>query len=437
MKAAMRGVSVLACGVCLVGALVDCNVAALEAALEEAGVGANVTFEMHLERWDASGGTFTVLTPPPTHRNLFLVETVNGKIVVLGGLDESGDYSSAVEIYDPATSTWTTGAPWSNSHDAEGAVVGNLLCAMGGDTGLDLAPVRTVDCYDVTADAWTSRAPIPETVGHYFRPVVANGKIYVLGSERSDSQSVLVPYATAAVYDPVADTWASLTSAPSPRAAQTVLVGDKAYLVGGFTGNVSGSSNQSDVGMQIYDLTTDSWSSAPDMPSTRLIAFGVDPLGTEIAAYFGLLAGDTLDRFSTATNTWTPGTEPAQKLDVGVYTTVVNDGKLYVLDVADDVTSSSISSSGKLWQYDPAANAWTLAGQRSPDNRDALFFGQPIDQSIYFVGAFTSVSFKGPSGSVDASVSIGIEAGVTLDAGASNDASTDAETGESFDGSDM
>lgn len=385
--------------------LVHCDaqgLADLNASLADGGIpsipSVKVRYEMNLERFDTTTGQFEVLPPPPTKRNLFNVQEARGKVVVVAGVDNHGDYVRAVEVFDPATATWKAGAEWPNPRDAFFVSVDGLVCAIGGTKGLDLAPKRDVECYDVDADAWTTKEPTPEGLGEIY-PAVLGGKVYVLGGATLSKSDIATPHTQAFAFDPRANTWSPLAPLPSPRGfAAVVPSGGKLYVVGGMREEAK-KGGLGDREMLVYDAAANTWSAAPQMPAARVIGFGVDAIGTkggEIATYFGL-DNPLLDRYDAATNTWKNGTEPPETIDPGVYTSVIHDGDIYLLVLLDKIGSKGTSASGKLWKYDAAKDAWSVVGKRSPNERDALFYGTSIGTSLYFVGAFTYFDVSQPS----------------------------------------
>lgn len=359
------------------------------AELADGSAKVSVDFEMHLERFDTRSGKFHTLPAPPTKRNLFTVGAAAGKVVVVGGLDNDGNYVSQVDVYDPGLLRWNRGAPWKRAHTAYSVVVGDLMCFFGGAAGADAHLSRDMDCYDALADAWTARAPVPDDVGGGLYPVAHGGKIYLLGSTKFDSKNLVTPLATAYSYDPKNDTWAKVAQPPSSRGgAGVVPYNDKLYVLAGFS-KPSEQSAPPDSEMLVYDPSSDTWATGPQMPG-RGIGFGVDALSTGPAAYFGLL-NPALHHYDVSKKTWIAGKEPERDFDAGVYTSVVHEGNLYVLVVLDKAHSNRTESSGKLWKYDAAKDAWSIVGTRSPDSRDALFYGAPVGDSLFFVGAFTNV----------------------------------------------
>lgn len=382
--------------------MLRCNIdtSAIAKAIADAGVTASVQFEMHLERFDAATGTFEVLTPPPTKRNLFGVENAAGKVLVVGGVNEQGNYLTNVDVYDPTTKAWTAGAPWTRPHLAYRAKVGDLVCFFGGAQGADQRISRDNDCYDASKNEWSQRAPVPDDVGGGVYPAVYDGKIYVLGGTKFDSKSIVMPLSTAYAYDPKADAWTKLPEPPEARGgAGVVPFGDKLYVIAGFGKPQSNKELPPDGDMLVFEPKAGTWARAAQMPG-RGIGFGLDALSTGVAAYFGIIS-PTLHRYDIPSNTWIAGKEPAKPFDAGVYTSLVHNGDLYLLVLVDKLKSRSTESSGKLWKYDAKGNTWAIVGSRSPETRDALFFGTGIGESVYFAGVFTTVNIKQntPSGS--------------------------------------
>lgn len=388
---AVAAVGLVSCG--LLHCNIQSNIDSIAAQIADSGIDLTVHYDMSLERFDTTTKTFEVLTPPPTERNLFWVEQAHDKLVVIGGVDTRAKLVANVDVYDPVAKTWKAGASWTNPRTANFVHVDNLVCAVAGS--LELAAKRDVECYDVDADAWSTRKPVPDEVGDV-NPVAFNGKIYLLGGTILGGQNLVTPHTKAFAYDPKTDAWATLPNLPSPRGlAASIPTGEKLYVVGGISAAQTGTDGPATRDMLVFDpAKTDAtaWTAAPQMPNPRVIGFGVDAIGQsgELATYFGLDGKPLLDRYSASTNSWRNGTEPTEEIAPGVYTRVVYEGDIYLLVILDKIGSKGTSASGKLWKYDAAADSWSVIGQRSPNERDALFFGQAIGQSLYFAGAYTS-----------------------------------------------
>ena len=97
---------------------------------------------------------------------------------------------STVEEYDPASDTWTKKADMPTARKAPGtSVVDGKIYAIGGATGAEAPPVdpmgfilSTVEVYDPATDTWTMKADMP-TARTFLSTSVVNGKIYAIGGD--------------------------------------------------------------------------------------------------------------------------------------------------------------------------------------------------------------------------------------------------------------
>jgi len=193
---------------------------------------------------------------------------VNGKIYAIGGGAASGgSYSGAktfstVEAYDPATDTWTTKSEMPTARGFHSAnVVDGRIYVIGGTAGPAYETstcILTVEVYEPATDTWTQKGDIPASRGAGFTSVV-DGKIYAMGgyggARRVDE------------YDPVTDTWTEKADMPAWRVSLSTSVLDgKIYAIGGHPGS---SPYPGKTTVDVYDPATDTWTTAPDMPTGR------------------------------------------------------------------------------------------------------------------------------------------------------------------------
>ena len=93
-----------------------------------------------------------------------------------------------------------------------------------------------------------------------------NGKIYAIGGYNYENHTNDndVHLNTVQMYDPSTDTWSTKTSMPTARAdLAAVAVNGKIFAIGGYNNN--GSLNI----VQMYNPITNSWSSKTNMPTER------------------------------------------------------------------------------------------------------------------------------------------------------------------------
>ena len=169
----------------------------------------------------------------------------NGVAYVYGGQyngpDGNGSYT-----YDIAGNSWTqlaNGPVRMKQHCGE--IVGHVMYLIGGqqDT-VDYS--RGVMLYDLTAGQWdtTTAAPLPVGVNRA-ASCVYNGKIYVVGGIVTGGASTQVVQ----VYDPATNTWTTTCPLPAPRSRHgAVVVGDTLYITSGMGPKAGGGEeNKSDL----------------------------------------------------------------------------------------------------------------------------------------------------------------------------------------------
>ena len=228
---------------------------------------------------------------------------IGGKLYVAGGDTACPPciVTNTTEVYDPATNTWTPGAPIPVGRElAMGAVANGRLYVIGGSAGA--ATLDRVDIYDPGSNSWTTGAPMPiarraSAVG------VINGRIYVVGGGAG------AVYLTAnESYDPTNNTW---TEEAPMSVARTYLSGGvanfKLYVIDGFAGaqlntneafdpsltaqitinptfpnvNVSGSPNPSIYGQTVIFTATVAPPFGPASTPTGTVTFTID--GTQVS----------------------------------------------------------------------------------------------------------------------------------------------------------
>jgi N-acetylneuraminic acid mutarotase len=195
-------------------------------------------------------GTFTA-------RDSHTSAVVNGKIYVMGGYDASSPNAmTKLEVFDPATNTWsapaTTGT-FTGRGGLSSAVVNGKIYVMGGSHSGLANTSNTLEVFDPATNSWST----PVTTGtfsprSYFTSQVVNGKIYTMGGTNSSGIGVN----TFEVFDPATNTWSTPATAGtfSPRAdlASSVING-KIYAIGGHKGVYVNTFEE-------FDPATNAWS---------------------------------------------------------------------------------------------------------------------------------------------------------------------------------
>jgi N-acetylneuraminic acid mutarotase len=154
--------------------------------------GGEATDRYPLEVYDPATDTWTRKADMPTERWAPAAEAVDGKIYVFGGNTRWGEgrilpfnVTPIVEVYDPTTDTWTrvSDMPRPRFAHSASAVDGKIYVIGGVDADFHPAPsmgFQVVDVYDPATDTWTTAAN-PPGVAPYHTAGVVDGKIYTCG----------------------------------------------------------------------------------------------------------------------------------------------------------------------------------------------------------------------------------------------------------------
>ena len=197
-------------------------------------------------------GTWTKAAPLLHDRAAHAVVATADGIYALGG---PGPGSATVERFDGSAWHDETQLPHGPVNAPAAAVLDGRLYVTGGFSGTTNLPVTDVDVYDPATRTWSSAAPLPEPRGGH-AAVVLDGKIHLLGGGNSVST-----IADHSVYDPATSSWSEAAPLPRPEGSPAAVVfGGMLYAIGGR----SGFDDYGDV--DVYDAAKDRWREGPRIP---------------------------------------------------------------------------------------------------------------------------------------------------------------------------
>lgn len=190
--------------------------------------------------FDPGANTWTKKTDAPTAREDMGSAVIDGKIYVFGGIATAG-ITKALEIYDPATDTWDTGADMPDYK-----LLGDFGCAHDGkiyafDANSTMADYPTfhvtgaVYVYDPDTDTWETKAtamPLPRC----YKEAVSIGSNIYIGPGAITNTTTYTN--TIYRYNPANDTWTEMP--PSPYGARGVglcVLNGAVYMSGGYNAN--------------------------------------------------------------------------------------------------------------------------------------------------------------------------------------------------------
>jgi hypothetical protein len=170
-----------------------------------AGSYVNTVYEL-----DPATGAWAEKAPMPTARSGGVAVVHDGKIYVAGGRPPRGhDFA----VYDPAANSWEVlpNLPTQRNH-MTGAVINGRIHVVGGRLGPGLSPEKTTahEVYDPQTRTWTTAAPMLRGRSG-INGVMARGCFHVWGGEMPTGMTPDHDY-----YDPRTNKWSSLLDMPIP-----------------------------------------------------------------------------------------------------------------------------------------------------------------------------------------------------------------------------
>jgi endoglucanase len=149
----------------------------------------------------------------------------DGRVLVAGGIDGTGNATASAEIYDPTTNAWSAAASMDDARAfaAAAPLSGDRVLVAGGE--VDGSASASTEIYDAETNTWSPAAPMEAAVEGPAAAALPDGTVWVAGGSGAGD---------AEIYDPVADAWSPATSiSPRVGAAAASLGGGDVLLAGG------------------------------------------------------------------------------------------------------------------------------------------------------------------------------------------------------------
>ncbi|GIG64649.1 S8 family serine peptidase [Phytomonospora endophytica] len=207
-----------------------------------------------------SDGAWTPIAEMPTARNQPQAEYIGGKLYVAGGWLESGATATQVEVYDPASDSWSTAAANPTGRAAAGhASVDGDLYLVGGCADDQCAMSDDVVSFDPGSNTWSTHAAYPVPTA-FISCGGLEGTLVCAGG--FDDQS---PTTGAYAYDPAADAWTALPNMPLSLAGSAYSAANGKLVISGGWLNGAGTTNAT----VAFDKASGAWETLPNNTAPR------------------------------------------------------------------------------------------------------------------------------------------------------------------------
>lgn len=231
-----------------------------------------------VEIFEPATQTWSEGAPIPLEISHFQAVSHLGLIYIMGGL--VGNWPSEtplshILIYNPLTDTWLIGPeiPPHRQRGAAGAVVyqNRIYLVCGIVNGHTSGWVPWLDVYDPETNTWSELSDAPRARDH-IQVAVANDQLVVAGGRKSGylGQGLEATVAETDIYDFKSGNWRTLASPtgdiPTKRAGLTAIsIGNAVVMIGG----ESGSQIPAHAEAEVLDLETERWHALPSLKRGR------------------------------------------------------------------------------------------------------------------------------------------------------------------------
>lgn len=228
------------------------------------------------------------------------VRLATGKVLSVGGVDNSGNILNSAELYNPTPGTWALTGSMSQPREYFQAVLlktGKVLVAGGLAAGTTV--LAAAELYDPTTGTWSSAGSLSVARFGHTATLLANGKVLVTGGCTASACGYT---AASELYDPTSNTWSSTGNLNTARYNHTAVLlrTGEVLAIGGSAGN----------SCELYNPSTGAWTDAAstsvarESNTTTLLADGkVLVTGGVVGGRYPQSSAEVYDR---STNTWTP-----------------------------------------------------------------------------------------------------------------------------------
>lgn len=291
----------------------------------------------------------------------------DGRVLLVGGSQASGEELASVEIYDPVSEKTASLAPLHTARRGHTASLlpGNRVLVVGG-FNTSQASLTDAEVYDPSSNSWTVIPPLSSHGDSHTATVLNDGRVLVVGGK------IRIVDCTdqVEIFDPKTNAWTNAAALPGERAYHTAVLldDDRVLLAGGLSGTGAPAGGDA----LLYDPQANIWRPTGPMvtprafaqlvrlPDGRVLVAG----GMALADLVSLTLTSSVEVYNPATNKWSA--LPYLSQPRYAFSLVLTpEGRVLAIgglrDYAEHIKASSFIS--EIEGYDPQANRWSVVGR--------------------------------------------------------------------------
>lgn len=285
-----------------------------------------------------------------------------------------GHYLPKNQTLDPGPGNWTFAItlPSALYSFVSGFINGTIYCGVGYTSSGYLT--NGFFSFDSSSNSWISRAYAPVSVFGAGSSVVGN-RLYLVGGYSSTINS------NSYFFDITTGSWSSIARMPTARYyLSCATIGTMFYALGGYTYSISNVN-------EAYNTATGVWSTMAPMPTARynLVTAVVDGIVYAIGGQISVAVSNN-EAFNPQSNSWS--TKAPIPTAVTSATASVIDKKIYVCGG----TSPSFSYLNIVQIYDPSTDSWS-SGNPMPIARNSAS-SVSTGSTSYILGGYNSTAIS-------------------------------------------
>lgn len=190
----------------------------------------------------------------------------HGNVIAAGGANAFG-FSQAAAVFHPKKSQWISVKSMlvrRCGHGMATLAAGHVIAA-GGAVDDDGDVTNSVEMFNQSANTWRGIASMTDSRSGFMIVTLADGRVLACGGQ--DRRASWLK--SAEIYDPKTDKWTPVCDMPTERsdAMASLLPDGRVLVAGGYHGNASDFTYLDSA--IIYDATLNVWEKAPNMPAVR------------------------------------------------------------------------------------------------------------------------------------------------------------------------